>query len=723
MHNSDSAIAALLETDNKLKKQARELLLTKVQEAIRIVRSNQYKKALHTFYMYVWQQDSGSLLSYLSYVETSLKSGIAQPNTDPLYKAFIHAFDKNLATATLTAFVTKLNNDNTTLELWKSNPFNSFVIDLYNYSLPEITNVATVKLAKEQIIENTYGLMEQKQEIDGLLKKYRSLESFRGEYYDSLITAHANMTDAGSAFQQNMTMFQKNWFKQWFWFRGGEIRLNPIDVTTNDSAKISYRNLLDTTIIKKLNNTQFSFVLEERLDTLAGINNRKDSLLLVAERLMNKVTIPATGAFYNYSAYKDIKLESSKKYIHAAIETEQNKTIAVHNVSLGEKAGLIEKNNPFDDRSPFQTGLDTVMAGLGQLAKIYGSLSPYAGILDLFSTTRNLSNAAITYNPSIQYDKNNIDDETGKTIAYVKRFTIKPFQFEYNNFNEGKPFKDKLKIELFNYSLLNEEVFKKFFYSNESMKEVAGKTKEYENLLTLYFNAITSIAIKDLKRDSFLLASVINIYSYSTYPRMEKLETIKDESAVYFTKILETTPVQKPTEKDVTVYTFNSKDTSIIGKFSYKVGQRYRFKLSAGIAYTLNSYNQSKAVQDANGITITNNVKQYRFIAGMHVYLGKGLYNQSTSLFDKDLGRNYLFVGIGIPDPLGNLYIGAGRDLVPGLKLTAGAHIVKNNTYLIQNNSIQEERVKYQYGGPFVALQIDPTSFISFLDNLTKLRQ
>ncbi|WP_144888669.1 hypothetical protein [Lacibacter cauensis] len=711
-----------METDRKLKKQARELLLPKVQEAIRIVKSNQYKKALHTFYLHVWQQDSSSLLNYLTYIETSLKTGVALPNTNSLYKTFIQAFDKNLKSDTLTSFVTKLSDNNTTLELWKINPFNSFVMDLYNYSLPEITSDTAVKLAKENIIENTYALMEQKLEIEGLLKKYRTMESFRKEFYDSLITVHANITAASSAFQQNITMFQKNWFKQWFWFRGGEIRLNPIDVTTNDSAKISYRNLLDTNTIKKLNNTQLSFVLEERLDTLVAINNRKDSLLQVATRLMNKVTIPASGAFYNYSAYKDIKFESSKKYILSAIETEQHKTIAVHNVSLGEKAGLLEKNNPFDDRSPFQEGLDTVVGTLGQLAKIYASLSPYAGILDLFSGTKKLSNSAINYDPSIKYDKNNIDDETGKAIVYVKRFTIAPFQFEYNNFNEGKPFKNKLKIELYNYSLLNETVFNQLFYSNESIKVAAGKIKEYENLLTRYFNEITSIAIQDLKKDSFLLASVINIYSNSTYPRMEKLETIKDESAVYFSKILETTPVQKPTEKDVTVFTFNSKDTTIIGKFSYKVGLRYRFKLSAGIAYTLSGYNQSKAVQDANGITITNNVRQYRFIAGMHVYLGKGLYNQSTSLLDKDLGRNYLFVGIGIPDPLGNVYIGAGRDLVPGLKLTAGIHIVKNNTYLIQNNMIQEERVKYQYGGPFVALQIDPTSFISFLDNLTKLK-
>jgi hypothetical protein len=35
---------------------------------------------------------------------------------------------------------------------------------------------------------------------------------------------------------------------------------------------------------------------------------------------------------------------------------------------------------------------------------------------------------------------------------------------------------------------------------------------------------------------------------------------------------------------------------------------------------------------------------------------------------------------------------------------------------LIQNNSIIEESVRYQFGGPFIAIQIDPTSLIQVLN-------
>ena len=77
-------------------------------------------------------------------------------------------------------------------------------------------------------------------------------------------------------------------------------------------------------------------------------------------------------------------------------------------------------------------------------------------------------------------------------------------------------------------------------------------------------------------------------------------------------------------------------------------------------------------------------------------------------------------MGVGIPDPLGNVYFGISGDLLPGLKLTTGAHIVKNNKYLIQNNRIIEETLRYQFGGPFIALQIDPASLINVLNIFKK---
>jgi hypothetical protein len=137
------------------------------------------------------------------------------------------------------------------------------------------------------------------------------------------------------------------------------------------------------------------------------------------------------------------------------------------------------------------------------------------------------------------------------------------------------------------------------------------------------------------------------------------------------------------------------------------------------VAYTLNSYDESVAKAENGTISITNNNQLFRFVVGLNIYFGKGLYS-----LDNTLGhwcdRWYAFAGVGIPKPIENLYFGIGRDIYVGLKLTAGVHVAKHNKYLIQNNQVVEETLRYQAAGPFVSATIDPTTLISFLNVFTK---
>jgi hypothetical protein len=243
----------------------------------------------------------------------------------------------------------------------------------------------------------------------------------------------------------------------------------------------------------------------------------------------------------------------------------------------------------------------------------------------------------------------------------------------------------------------------------------SGEKKEFN----VYFSKITNQAINQLRLDSFYLSSVIDIYNKSTVPQFT-VNKIIDTNALYYTKLLETKPSKKAITKDITVFSFNKKDTSIIQKFTYDVHQYHRFKLSAGIANTVTPYNQSTVTESNGGISIVNNTLDCRLVVGVHYYLGKGLFNQSKEFWGKNSERTSLFIGVGIPDPLGNLYFGLSRDLWPGLKLTVGGHVIKNNKYLIQNNRIVEETLRYQFGGPFIALQIDPASLINVLNIFKK---
>src|SRR5690606_5595099 len=136
--------------------------------------------------------------------------------------------------------------------------------------------------------------------------------------------------------------------------------------------------------------------------------------------------------------------------------------------------------------------------------------------------------------------------------------------------------------------------------------------------------------------------------------------------------------------------------------FSYNVGKGHRFSLGGGIAYTFIPYSQSVASENNGSIAITNNVRQYQLVVSLHTYLGKkGLFNQDNSFWGKNKERLFAFVGVGIPRPLENVYLGLGKDLWPGLKLTVGLHLARHNYYKIQNDEIIEEKLNYKLAGPF----------------------
>ena len=108
----------LLQNDNIAKQKARELLLPKVQEAIRIIKSNRYKRSLHEFYMYLWHgSDSTAILNYFTYVESALLTGIAPTDTNTLYQNFIQSFNANLSSSQVTSYYVKFEKNSTLLQL------------------------------------------------------------------------------------------------------------------------------------------------------------------------------------------------------------------------------------------------------------------------------------------------------------------------------------------------------------------------------------------------------------------------------------------------------------------------------------------------------------------------------------------------------------------------------------------------------------------------------
>lgn len=741
----------------ELKQVVRDMLLEKAEEATRIFTSNHYKRSLHQLYLFLWKTDSTQLTRYLDSVTSTLKSGTISSTNPPLMKGFDSAFVQNLSDTT-EVFRWRYAAESSSGELRRKKPFESFVVDYYNATLKPAVD-SNVILKKEDIVEHTYYLANEQLQVRKLLKRYRDTSKLTIDLFDSLANVHKQLHDSNSTFTSIIHTFRKPWYQQWFWFRGGEIRLNPLDFGTEDTVrKYPWRDV--TKNLENIDAENGLFKTENRLDTLSGLFRESLKTLSYTDNLLNKITVPP-GKHFNYSATGKIKYSVDEDALIAELRPKEKKTIVIHNIPLNRTAALKEDATEIEDKSAFEIGLqENVVKPLTELAAAYAKFTPYGAVLDFFGPSLKQTTASIKPKQSQQQAPVDITalqspnkfvleamgTMSADSIAQVNEEYIKAFLLQLKTLDltyiklpyltGADTLKNNLRAALFDKEIMDTDLFEQTFKNNITIQKlnklINRRTKDstkYHEVLKQFRDTLSLYMGNLIKRDSFYVAGLLNIYNNSSFVKPQKLKIKEDDNSQFHTAIKETTPSDKASEHTVKPFTIidttdvQKQDTAFISKFTYKSGQYKRVALGAGLAYTLNSYNQSLAKEENGSLKITNNTRQYRFVFGLHYYIGKGLYSQdNTMAFSKKrhwCERISAFVGVGIPDPLGNLYTGFGLDFVPGLKLTGGVHFAKFNKYLIQNNTIVEERLRYQLAGPFIALNIDPTVLVSILNVFT----
>ena len=578
--------------------------------------------------------------------------------------------------------------------------------------------------------------------------------------YNEIKNFHSKINDTNSVIEKHKKLFKKEWFTDWFWFRGGEIRLNPLDFTTDnflaanpqyDQANVDkFNEYMDTVInrqirydsigktddfIKKLKlkkTGEIIFSYKERNDLLLKENKSQRDQLLTTRQILNKVIIPSNMTFASFSALPEIKFQFEETILTRPIHTWEKKTIVLHNIPSGvARADLLETDKPIADKSGFQQDLDMVISQLGQLAVLVSQYAPIAtgfnlaglspapfNTIDYVEMEKPYSYISAGGVPNISPQTKPCSEFTLDLGAILIKYCDKSFKI-----------KEKLIDALKENNAFENDIFQNHFSNlKDSTLEFLRTNKpkgvelreKYKQHLDSYLQDIFKEQGRLLQGDSVLLYGFLDIYQHSTLPETKPLDRNEPSGPVYYSKILTTKPSEDAIEKNVAIYTL-SKDTLVIDKFKYKVGKSYRFSLGAGIGYTLNNYDQSIATQSNGSISVTNNTQLYQVILGMHVYLGKGLYMQDNGFF-RHFWRERLaaFVGVGLPNPLENIYLGLSADAVPGLKINAGLHITRNNRYTIQNDRITEESLRYKIGGPYVGITIDPNSLLNLFNVFKK---
>lgn len=736
--------------DKKKKKEWRELLKKQVDETIANLADPSTR--LKDFYDWVGH-NTVAINTDLLQLSLSLDQVNKQVVVLPLLPALENAIDDYLReNSAVQTYYQDLSSTDFQKKIRFRDLYNKLLIDYYNKTLlfGPANNIRYFSL--EQWYRYTRFLATAKKTTDSLLQVvYESPAGIDLPLFQQ-IRRYTRTLNADATFVRIKNLLKNDWFKDWIWMHSGVPRLNPLDFSTDqflakypqyDAAKAEiYDRYIDSVLNRFIRYDtagkidQFKKILAEKGEgaNLFKLterqqkekeNNEALQKLLVTDKLLNEISIPDISEkekndytlkgtdvyFYNYSYSKKDKFKTTwagynSKFLTEPVITETTKKIVVHNIPAEGDAEITTKTSPIVDSSEFQNTTNTFVGLAADIAAFVTKLTPFGRMVP--GGFINPDNSVVMTVASGPAETRIVTGPTTSTVLKTR------LQDPNNYLYDAELFNKLISLAFFaTKGWLDHARLDQVFDQRDptDVYLINRLQKEYIALL----QAEKKVFWDQLREDSMHLAYMIPAFSQSSIPP-PKLKEKKDDIALYHSKVLLTEPGSDPVKNDITVVALKGKESASIAKFSYKTGKTYRFQLGAGIAYTTSNFILSSATEENGKITIKNVAQHYRLIAGIHVHLGKGLFVQDNSFPGNFLQRSAVYIGVGIPEALENIYTGYSYDFFPGLKTTAGLHIYAQNDYKIQNNSIIEQRKKYKAAGLFFALQIDPSSLLKALN-------
>ena len=566
---------------------------------------------------------------------------------------------------------------------------------------------------------------------------------------DDLISYHSTIA-ADPSYIAVLAILRSPWIKKWFWIRGGNSKLNPLEFTSNsfldktprfenDKAKL-FDRYIDSIIERRIRYDSSGHIEEfkkllkakgtgvSEFTILDEVNKRTQEnetamkALKQTSEFINILRFPIDkeGKFKNFLAFsteKDFKDEADPD-IETAIHTSEKKAIVTFNVPANKTIYIKETDNEIKDKSAFQQSLGEVLDSTISLS-------------DFIKTATTAFNPVFnTLNPVLPKVFKAIAEPTVPEMNLIQHNNAvtldAPFITPKVNVRvepENRSFLELTETALRAAGIYQSDVFSAAVAINPAFttgRDIhsfapANLTNLYITFIDTYkkeYEKISKNALDSMREDSLVVSQFVEIFSKSTLPVREiKADEPDKNRSKYYTDIQETRPSSIAIEKKVQLFLVREKDSAEVTQFSYKVGKTYKFQVSAGLVYTIPRIQQSEVRIESGQVKITTNNQQFRMVLGLHTYFGKGLFLQDNH-FSIKLPRWSVFTGVGIPKPLDNFYLGAGVDLVPGLKLVTGAHFYKYTKYTFRNDQLLDKVNTYKLAGPFVSLNIDPPSFL-----------
>jgi hypothetical protein len=189
------------------------------------------------------------------------------------------------------------------------------------------------------------------------------------------------------------------------------------------------------------------------------------------------------------------------------------------------------------------------------------------------------------------------------------------------------------------------------------------------------------------------------------------LKTVQDKDTSYFTFSRKARITGAPFTD-----TFSVSYKKVVKSEGYfGVGRQKTITIGAGLFYDNHTIRQVNVDTAGANFNINKTDQKLRYVIGLKVFPWKNFDADNAIIPRYPLKRINIFGGFEITDPLANLYLGLGYDLIPGLQVSFGIHFAERNYYKIQNNQISDKTTAYKTSGPYYGVTLDPIVLASAL--------
>lgn len=562
------------------------------------------------------------------------------------------------------------------ITLRQNNLFNKFITTLYQKTYLPASNSGMNGLSVNDYLVQEKALKTLLERIEKILKK---------DLNDMEAADSTEMEDLQVAVDGNriITAMRSNsaYFSNWIWLRTGELTINPFEMKGKDTLK--------------------SIPAKAPLPRSRNISLLKQST--TEDEFLNRIllshNIKREQRNIHFFRLEGATLKQNKEALDEPLRGDERVRVNVHNVRANERLEVVLTDTV--RHNGLNETMNSIESGISLLASAY---KQFSGLSSFIGTSL----------------------VPGTTLKALKgRGNYKRIDAMNDSVTMLRTILDSLTLDLTDKKRFNPYFFQRalenpVIFAMIRTDRILPNTLDafLETFLDKYGIIYDNYALlkETIANDSLLVAITYNnIYESSAPPAAVPLQKGPDQP-VYRTEILETDKLNDDLRAKYLIMSFatngHKTDTLKLASFTTKNAKLKWMTASAGIMFTFpdRSYAMNTFTGGGNAAAIVSKQKNTSFVVGLNIY-AKPINMLDNHWFGSKncpvYSRISLFIGLDVPDVLNHFYPGLSYDIVPGLKVTGGAHLYRHTNYEVRNNVAIKGDV-LRGAGPFVGLSIDP---------------